>query len=69
MSIFLVAVRSDSIVGARREKAKVLTRCDEIFLRCKFFQTILARMMGRCEGVKDEADAEKNLGLISKQSA
>lgn len=32
-------------------------------------QTILVRSMGRCEEVKDKADAEKNLEVISKQWA
>ena len=66
--MILVAVCSDSMVRARRKEAKVRTRCDEIFF-ANVFQTILARSMGRCEGVKDEADAEKSLEVISKQCA
>ena len=58
--MFLVAVCSESMVGARK-KAKVRTRCDEMFFRCTRLSNYFVKI---CAKSKDGADGEKNLESI-----
>lgn len=46
MSMFSVAVGSDSMAGARMEKAKVRRRYDKLFLRCTGLSNSLIKLDG-----------------------
>ena len=61
MSMFSVAVCSDSMTGARRRKGKVRANFDELFFLVHASLRPSGQARWSMRGVKDEANAEKNL--------